>query len=149
MKILKEFKEFALKGNMIDLAVAVIIGGAFGKVITSLVNDVLMPPLGMLMGGVDFSDKVATLKPEQVDAAGKVVKAAVMVRYGLFINTLIDFTLVALAIFLVIKLMNTAKQRVVPPPKSSEPTVKECPLCLSTIPLKAIRCSHCAADLPH
>jgi large conductance mechanosensitive channel len=105
MGMLKEFKEFAVKGNMIDMAVGIIVGGAFGKIVSSLVNDVLMPPLGMLMGGVDFSDKVFTLKK----AAEGV--PAVQLKYGMFINTAIDFIIVALAVFMMVKAINTLKRQ--------------------------------------
>ena len=105
MGMLKEFKEFAVKGNMIDMAVGIIIGGAFGKIVSSLVNDVLMPPLGMLMGGVDFSDKVITLKKAAEDVP------AITLRYGVFINTAIDFIIVALAVFMVVKAINTLKRK--------------------------------------
>ena len=101
----KEFKEFAVKGNMVDMAVGIIIGGAFGKIVSSLVNDVLMPPLGMLMGGVDFSDKVVTLK-EAVENA-----PAVQLKYGMFINNIIDFTIVAFAVFLLVKGINQLKKK--------------------------------------
>ena len=102
---IKEFKEFAVKGNMVDMAVGIIIGGAFGKIVSSLVNDVLMPPLGMLMGGVDFSDKVVTLK-EAVENA-----PAVQLKYGMFINNIIDFTIVAFAVFLLVKGINQLKKK--------------------------------------
>jgi large conductance mechanosensitive channel len=108
MGLFKEFKEFALRGNMVDLAVGVVIGAAFGKVVTSLVNDIIMPPLGLVTGGVDFSDKVIHLKAATLDAAGKVIKPGVDVTYGKFINNIVDFLIVAIAIFMVIKLMNTA-----------------------------------------
>jgi large conductance mechanosensitive channel len=137
-----EFKKFAMQGNMIDLAIGVVIGAAFGKVVTSLVNDVIMPPLGVLMGGVDFSDKVITLKPEELDAAGKVIHPASVLKYGAFINNILDFLIVAFSIFVVIKLISMAKHK-----PSEEPTSKECPMCLSTIPVAAKRCAHCCADI--
>ena len=111
MGLFKEFKEFALRGNMIDLAIGVVIGAAFGKVVTSLVNDVIMPPIGLITGGVDFSDKAIHLHDATVDAEGKVVKHAVDLTYGKFINTLVDFLIVAIAIFIVIKLMNAAARK--------------------------------------
>ncbi len=125
MGLVSEFKEFAVKGNMVDLAVGVIIGVAFGKVITSLVNDVLMPPLGMITGGVDFSDKKVVLKSAVMDAAGKVVTPENAVMYGKFINNIIDFLIVAFAIFMVIKLINRMKRApapaaVIPPPPTRE-----------------------------
>ncbi|MES2626648.1 MAG: large-conductance mechanosensitive channel protein MscL [Pseudomonadota bacterium] len=137
MKIVKEFKEFAMRGNVVDLAVGVIIGAAFGKIVTSLVNDVVMPPVGMLLGGVDFSDLVITLK----EAVGDV--PAVTINIGMFINNIIDFVIVAFVIFMVIKQLNRFKQP--DPPK--DPVVKECPRCLSAIAIKATKCSHCTADL--
>jgi large conductance mechanosensitive channel len=110
MGIIKEFKAFAIKGNMIDIAVGIIIGAAFGKVVSSLVNDILMPPLGLLIGGLDFADYKATLKAAGVNHAGEAV-AAVTLNYGMFINTLIDFLIVAIAIFLVIKAINQLKKK--------------------------------------
>ena len=120
MGMLKEFKEFAVKGNMVDLAVAVVIGGAFGKIVTSLVNDVIMPPIGLLLGGVDFSSLKITLKA----AEGEI--PAVTMNYGAWINTLIDFLIVALVIFLVIKALNSLKKKeaAVPPPPPG-PTKEE------------------------
>ncbi len=147
MGLVQEFKEFALKGSVVDLAVGVIIGGAFGKIVTSLVNDIIMPPLGLLMGGVDFSNKTATLRHAQTDAAGKVIVPETVMRYGLFINNIIDFLIVACAIFMVIKLINVARRGMQPPPVEGEPTTKSCPLCLSTIAYKAKKCSACTADL--
>jgi large conductance mechanosensitive channel len=110
MGIVKEFKEFAVKGNMIDMAVGIIIGAAFGKVVSSLVNDIIMPPLGMLIGGLDFSDYKATLKATSVDDAGEAINA-VTLNYGMFIQTAIDFLIVALVIFMVIKAMNKLKKK--------------------------------------
>jgi large conductance mechanosensitive channel len=137
MGMLNEFKEFAMKGNVIDMAVGIIIGGAFGKIVTSFVNDVIMPPIGMLMGKVDFSDLVIELKAKTAAAP------AVVLKYGLFINTVIDFTIVAFAIFVVIKQMNRLKK--LEPPK--EPATKDCPKCCSAIPVKATRCPHCTSEL--
>jgi large conductance mechanosensitive channel len=110
MGIVKEFKEFAVKGNMIDMAVGIIIGAAFGKVVTSLVNDIIMPPLGLLIGGLDFSDYKATLKAASVNDAGEAINA-VTLNYGMFIQTAIDFLIVALVIFMVIKAMNKLKKK--------------------------------------
>jgi large conductance mechanosensitive channel len=137
MGMLKEFKEFAVKGNVIDMAVGIIIGAAFGKIVTSFVNDVIMPPIGMLMGRVSFSDLAITLKEKSADAP------AVVLKYGAFINTVIDFTIVAFAVFLVIKQINRLKRA--EPPK--EPTTKDCPKCCSAIPTKAIRCPQCTSEL--
>jgi large conductance mechanosensitive channel len=115
--MLKEFKEFAMRGNVVDMAVGVIIGAAFGKITTSMVNDVMMPPIGVLLGGVDFSDRAVEIWAATAD------KPAVLLRYGAFINTVIDFIIVAFAIFLVVKLMNTLKKTEPPPP--AEPTKQE------------------------
>jgi large conductance mechanosensitive channel len=138
--MLKEFKEFAMRGNVVDMAVGIIIGASFGKIIASLVNDVIMPPIGMLLGGVDFSEFMITLKEAVGDAP------AVAIKYGTFINTVIDFVIVAFAIFMVIRGMNRLKRKkeAAPPP---EPTTKECPECLSAIPIKATRCAHCSIEV--
>lgn len=119
MSMIKEFKEFAMKGNVVDLAVAVIIGGAFGKIITSVVNDVIMPPIGKLMGGVNFSDLFINLDPSKLAKDGTVIKSlaqakeagAAVIAYGSFINTVIDFTIVAFCIFIIIKIMSTMKKK--------------------------------------
>ena len=139
MGILNEFKEFAVKGNAIDLAVGVVIGAAFGKIVTSLVNDVIMPPIGMLVGGVDFSYLAVTLR-DKTDAA-----PAIVLRYGVFINTIIDFVIVAFAIFIVIKQINRLRDLAIKQEKA-EPTTKDCPRCCSTIPIKATRCPQCTSD---
>jgi large conductance mechanosensitive channel len=119
MGLIQEFKEFAMKGSVVDLAVGVVIGAAFGKIVTSFVNDLLMPPIGMITGGVDFSDKKVVLRQAVTDAAGKVVTPENAVMYGKFINNVIDFVIVALAIFLVIKMINKLKRQA--PPKPAEP----------------------------
>lgn len=125
MGIIKEFKAFAIKGNMIDIAVGIIIGAAFGKVVSSLVNDVLMPPFGLLIGGLDFADYKATLRAAHVNNAGEAV-AAVTLNYGMFINTLIDFLIVAIAIFLVIKAINQLKKKEeAKPAETPAPTKQE------------------------
>lgn len=142
--MLKEFREFVMKGNVIDLAVAVIIGAAFGRIITSLVNDIIMPPLGLLLGNVNFTDlfislngtKYATLADAQ--AAG-----AATINYGVFINTIIDFILVALVIFLIIRQINRMKRA----PAPAAPATKECPHCFTQIPIPATRCPNCTSDL--
>ena len=153
MSIIKEFKEFAMKGNVVDLAVGVIIGGAFGKIVTSLVNDVIMPPIGKAMGGVNFSDLFINLDPSKRTPTGEPIHSlvqakaagAAVIGYGSFINTMIDFLIVAFCIFMVVKAMNTMKRRFeAAPAPAAAPTTKECPHCLSTIPLKARRCAHCA-----
>ncbi|MEN6384331.1 MAG: large-conductance mechanosensitive channel protein MscL [Phycisphaerales bacterium] len=121
MSLLKEFKEFAMRGNVIDMAVGIIIGGAFGKIVASLVNDVIMPPIGILLGNVDFSQLAIVLKKESYDAMGGKIPA-VTIGYGIFINTVINFLIVAFAIFMMIKMMNAAKrkQEIAPPPPSAE-----------------------------
>lgn len=136
MSMVKEFKEFAMKGNVIDMAVGVIIGGAFGKIVSSFLNDIVMPPLGMLMGGVDFTDKVLVLKA--AEGAGK----PVTLNYGAFITNIVDFVIIAAAVFAAIKTINALKRSepVAPP----APTEKACPECLLNIPIKAKRCGHCS-----
>jgi large conductance mechanosensitive channel len=142
--MLKEFKEFAIKGNVLDMAVGIVIGAAFGKIVSSFVDDVLMPPIGRLLGGVDFSTLFIALNGQHYDtlAAAKAAGAATL-NYGLFINTVINFLIVAFAIFLLVKQVNRLKRE----PAPAAPTTKECPLCFSTIPLKATKCAHCTAEL--
>lgn len=122
----KEFKEFIMRGNVLDLAVAVIIAGAFGLIVTSFINDVLMPPIGILVGGVDFSDLALTLKPAVLAADGSVATEAVMVRYGAFINTVINFIIVAFAVFMLVKAYNSTKKKEEPAPEAPKgPTTEE------------------------
>jgi len=141
----KEFRDFAMRGNVVDLAVGIIIGTAFGKIVSSLVNDVLMPPIGILLGKVDFSDLFINLsgRPYASLAAAKAAGAAT-INYGLFINTIIDFVIVAFAIFVVIRQINRLTTK---PAPAAAPTTKECPYCASVIPLKAKRCPHCTSEL--
>jgi large conductance mechanosensitive channel len=136
MGIVREFKEFAMKGNVIDMAVGIVIGAAFGKIVTSLVNDIIMPPIGLLMGKVDFSSLAVTLQ-DKTDKS-----AAVMIKYGAFINTVLDFIIVAFAIFVVIKQINRLKKK-----EEVAATTKDCPYCCAPVPLKATRCGHCTSDL--
>lgn len=129
MGFISEFKEFAMRGNVIDMAVGIVIGGAFGKIVSSLVGDVVMPVVGKITGGVDFKNLAVVLSPETVDEAGETVPA-VLIKYGVFINTIIDFVIIAFAIFVVIKMMNTAKKRfekekIEEPEKAPEPTAEE------------------------
>ncbi len=143
----KEFKEFALRGNMVDMAVGIIIGAAFGLMVKSLVDDVIMPPIGMLVGNIDFSDLFVVLREGKVPGpyfslAGARQAGAVTWNYGQFINTVINFIIVAAAIFMVVKSMNQLKRE-----KLADPTTKECPYCSSTIPIAAKRCPHCTSDL--
>lgn len=145
--MLKEFKTFIMRGNVLDLAVAVIIGGVFGKIVSSLVNDVLMPPIGLLVGKVDFSSLFFNLSSETYASLAEAQKAgAPIIKYGLFINTVIDFLIVSFVIFMVVRLANRL-QRQQAAAAPAPPTTKECPFCLSTIPLKATRCGHCTSDL--
>jgi large conductance mechanosensitive channel len=141
----KEFKEFAMRGNVLDMAVGIIIGAAFGRIVTSLVNDVLMPPIGLLLGKVDFSKLFINLSgmPYATLAEAKNAGAPV-IGYGAFLNTILDFIVVAFVIFLLIRQVNRLKKEPAPAPA----TTKECPYCLSVIPLKATRCGHCTAQLP-
>ncbi|MEM3373955.1 MAG: large-conductance mechanosensitive channel protein MscL [Candidatus Woesearchaeota archaeon] len=141
MALLKEFKEFAMRGNVVDMAIGIIIGGAFGKIISSLVNDIIMPPIGLLVGGVDFKELSFVLKPASETTA------EVAIRYGAFINVVIDFLIVAFAIFMVVKGMNSLKKKQEKETKKEEPKTKECPYCLSQIPIKAVKCAFCGSDL--
>ena len=143
--MLKEFKEFAMRGNVLDLAIGVIIGAAFGKIVSSFVADVLMPPIGKLMGGVDFSNLFVVLGSGHYDTlkAAKDAGAATL-NYGLFINAVIDFLIVAFAIFLVVKAVNRAMPK---PAPAAAPAMKDCPYCLSSVPAKATRCGHCTSSL--
>lgn len=147
--MLKEFKEFVMRGNVMDMAVGIVIGAAFGTIIKSLVADVIMPPIGLLLGGVDFSNLFIVLK-EGAEAAGPYVAladaqaaGAVTLNYGVFVNTVISFIIVAFAIFMLIKAMNSAKRKEEAAP--AEPTTKKCPHCLSEIPIPATKCSMCTS----
>jgi large conductance mechanosensitive channel len=150
MAMMEEFKKFAMRGNVVDMAVGIIIGGAFGTIVKSLVDDVIMPPIGLLLGGVDFSDLFITLKegatagPYATVAAAKEA-GAVTLNAGLFVNSVISFTIVAFAVFLLIKGMNSLQKKEEAPP--AEPTEKECPHCFTQIPIKATRCPHCTSEL--
>lgn len=140
----KEFKEFALKGNMIDLAFAVIIGGAFGKIITSLVNDIIMPLLGQLLGKVNFTDLFISLNgTKYASLADAQAAGAATLNYGVFINAIIDFLIVAFVIFLIVKQINRMKKA----PAPAAATTKECPYCFTQIPIPATRCPHCTSEL--
>jgi large conductance mechanosensitive channel len=145
--MLKEFKTFVMRGNVLDLAVAVIVGGVFGKIVSSLVNDVLMPPIGLVVGKVDFSSLYLNLSSDTYASLAEAQKAgAPIIKYGLFINTVIDFLIVSFVIFLVVRLANRL-QRQEAAAAPAAPTTKECPFCLSAIPLKATRCGHCTSDI--
>ena len=148
--MIKEFKEFIMRGNVMDMAVGIIIGAAFGTIVTSLVNDVIMPPIGLLLGRVDFANLFIVLRHGMTPGPyGSVAAAqaagAVTINYGVFINTVINFLIVAFAIFLVIKNVNRLKRE--PAPAPAVPTTKECPFCFSTIPIKATRCPDCTSEL--
>jgi len=144
--MLQEFKQFIARGNVVDLAVGVVIGGAFGKIITSFVEDVLMPPIGLAMGNVDFSNLFINLSGKDFAsvAAAKAVGAATL-NYGMFFNHIINFIIVAFAIFILIKQLNRM-QKPAPVPAAAPPT-KDCPHCLTAIPIKATKCGHCTSDL--
>ncbi|MBI5266306.1 MAG: large conductance mechanosensitive channel protein MscL [candidate division Zixibacteria bacterium] len=148
--MLKEFKEFAMRGNVMDMAVGIIIGAAFGPIVGSLVGDVIMPPIGLVLGNVDFSNLFFVLKegaqaaPYASVAAAKAA-GAVTVNYGLFINTIINFIIVAFAIFMMIKVMNRLKRE--QPAPAAAPTTKDCPACCMTVPIKATRCGHCTSAI--
>lgn len=142
----KEFKEFAMRGNVMDMAVGIIIGAAFGKIVSSLVSDIIMPPVGKLMGGVDFSNLFISLSGGQyasLDAAK--TAGAATVNYGVFLNTIIDFIIVAFAIFILVKALNRARRKQETPP--AQPSTKLCPECMMEIPIKATRCAHCTVVL--
>ncbi|MEO0108779.1 MAG: large-conductance mechanosensitive channel protein MscL [candidate division WOR-3 bacterium] len=146
----KEFREFAMRGNVLDMAVGIIIGAAFGNIVSSFVKDVIMPPVGLLLGKVDFSNLFAVLKPGAVPGpygtlAAANAAGAVTLNYGLFVNTIINFLIVAFAIFMMIKGLNSLK-RPAPEPVAA-PTTKECPFCLSTVHIKAVRCPNCTSEL--
>lgn len=142
--MLKEFKEFAMRGNVVDLAVGIIIGSAFGKIISSLVSDVLMPPIGRLLGGVDFANLYLNLSGGSYPSLAAAKEAgAATINYGVFLNTMIDFIIVAFAIFLLVRAINKMKRQ----PAPAEVTTKDCPFCLSKVPLKATRCPFCTSEL--
>ncbi len=142
--MIKEFKAFVMKGNVLDMAVGIIIGAAFGKVITSFVNDVLMPPIGLLLGRVDFSNLFINLSGKSFESLADAKKAgAATLNYGLFLNTTIDFLIVGLAVFLMVKQVNRLKRQ----EPAVAPVTRECPYCLSVIPIKASRCPQCTSTI--
>jgi large conductance mechanosensitive channel len=148
--MLKEFREFAMRGNVIDMAVGIIIGAAFGTIVNSLVQDVIMPPIGLLLGNVDFSNIFAVIKEGKVagpyaSIAAAKAAGAVTINFGVFVNTLISFILIAFAVFLLVRTINKLRrQEEAPPPV---PTTKECLYCFSSIPMKATRCPNCTSEL--
>jgi large conductance mechanosensitive channel len=149
--MLKEFREFAMKGNVVDLAVGVIIGGAFGKIVDSLVNDVIMPPIGLLLGNVDFSNLFVILKEGTKAAAPYASLAeakaagAVILSYGAFLTQVVSFVILAFVIFMLVRGVNKLKME--KPAAPAAPTTKDCPYCLTAIPLKATRCGHCTSEV--
>jgi len=148
--MLKEFREFAMRGSVVDMAVGIIIGAAFGTIAKSLVSDVIMPPIGLLLGNVDFANLFAVLKAgaapgPYASLADAQEAGAVTVNYGIFVNTIISFLIVAFAVFLIVRHINRLKREEEAPPP--EPTTRDCPFCLSTIPIKATRCAHCTSEV--
>jgi large conductance mechanosensitive channel len=142
--MLKEFKDFAIKGNVIDLAVGIIIGAAFGKIVSSLVNDIIMPPIGRGLGKVDFTNLFFNLSDQPYASLAEAKKAgAATINYGIFLNTCLEFLIVTFAVFLLVQQINRLKRA----PAVPEADVKQCPFCLSSIPLKAVRCAHCTSEL--
>jgi large conductance mechanosensitive channel len=140
----KEFREFAMRGNVVDMAVGIILGAAFGKIVSSLVSDVIMPPIGLLTGKVDFSNLFVNLSSTSYQTLAEAQKAGVpTINYGVWMMHVIDFILVAFAVFLLVRTMNRMKREEPAP----SPTTRECPFCLSAIPLKASRCAHCTAEV--
>ncbi len=141
--MIREFKEFAMRGSMLDLAIGIVLGASFGRIITSVVNDILMPPIGLMLGGLDFANLFIALKggPYPSVAAAKAAGAPT-INYGVFLNTVVDFVLVAVVLFLVIKQVNRMRRR-----PDVTPTTKPCPFCLSTVSLNAVRCPYCTSDL--
>ncbi len=146
----KEFKEFAMRGNVVDMAVGIIIGAAFGSIVSSLVADVIMPPIGLLLGNVDFSNLFVTLRNGAVpgpytSVAQAKASGAVTLNYGLFVNSIISFVIIAFAVFMLIRAINRLKRPA--PAPATAPTTKECTYCYSTIPIKAVRCPNCTSEL--
>ena len=142
--MLKEFKEFVMKGNVLDMAVGIIIGAAFGKIVSSFVADVIMPPIGLLLGKMDFSELFINLSGKSAATLAEAKAAGVpVIKYGMFINTIIDFVIIALAIFLVVQQINRLKKA----PQPAPPNTKECPFCFTAIPIKATRCPQCTSEL--
>ena len=150
MAVLKEFREFIARGNVIDLAVGVIIGAAFGKIVTSLVEGIIMPPIGLILGRIDFSSLfyvLDTSKGVPVSLTDAKAKGIPIIAYGQFINDIIGFLIVALVVFLIVKQVNRIKSGIVEPKPSAAPSTKECPYCASTISIKATRCPNCTSQL--
>ena len=145
MSMMKEFREFAARGNVIDLAVGVIIGAAFGKIVTSLVEDVVMPPIGLALGGVDFTNKFIALNGAHYDTLAQAKAAAApTINYGNFVNTIVQFLIIAFVVFLMVRQINRLKTPEPGPPAADS---RDCPFCISRIPLKATRCPHCTSQV--
>ena len=145
MSMIKEFREFAARGNVVDLAVGVIIGAAFGKIVTSLVNDIVMPPIGMIIGRIDFKNLFVALNGQTYASIADAQKAgAPTINYGVFLNTVLEFLIVAFVIFLMVRQINRLKTPAPAPPTED---ARDCPFCISRIPTKATRCPHCTSDL--
>jgi large conductance mechanosensitive channel len=142
--MLKEFKEFAMRGNVLDMAVGIIIGAAFGKIVTSFVEDVLMPPLGHLLGHVDFANKFISLDGLHYESIAAAKTAGAALSYGVFLNNVINFLIVAFAVFLLVRTVN---RFITKPPAPAAPTTKDCPQCAMSIPIQAKRCGHCTTQL--
>ncbi|MFH0778850.1 MAG: large conductance mechanosensitive channel protein MscL [Candidatus Eisenbacteria bacterium] len=144
--MLKEFREFAMRGNVLDMAIGIIIGAAFGKIVSSLVGDVIMPPIGLLLGKLDFSNLFVSLSGDQYSSLAAAKEAgAATVNYGVFLSTVIDFVVIAFAVFLLIRQVNRFKKQAETAPAA--PATRECPFCLSAIPIKAVRCAFCTSEL--
>jgi large conductance mechanosensitive channel len=148
--MLKDFKEFAMRGNAVDMAVGIVIGAAFGSIVTSLVADIIMPPVGLLLGNVDFANLFAVLKEGNVagpygSLATAKAAGAVTLNYGVFINTIVSFFIVAFSVFLLVRTINSLRRHEEIP--VAAPTTRECPYCLSIIPVSAVRCAHCTSEI--
>jgi large conductance mechanosensitive channel len=144
--MLKEFREFAARGNVVDLAVGVIIGAAFGKIVTSLVNDILMPPIGLMLGGVNFKEFFVSLNGVHYNSLAEAVAAkAPTINYGIFLNTVVEFVIVAFAVFLLVRQINRLKK---PEPAAAPPDLRACPYCTSQVSLRASRCPYCTSEIP-
>jgi large conductance mechanosensitive channel len=145
--MVKDFKEFIMRGNVVDLAVAVIIGAAFGKIVSSLVNDVLMPPIGLILGNVDFSNLFVNLSSTSYKSLAEAkASGAATINYGVFLNAVVDFLIIAFVIFLLVRAVSRMK-RLQAAPAPASPTTKDCPYCFSSIPIKATRCAYCTSEL--
>ena len=144
--MLKEFKDFAMRGNVFDMAIGIIIGAAFGAIVTSFVDDLLMPPIGMLLGGVDFTNLFISLDGQQYASLAEAqLVGAATINYGLFLSTVIDFLIVAFFIFLLVRQINRLKAE--PEEAPAEPTTKDCPYCATEIPIQATRCPYCTSEI--